>query len=150
MLSKGVCYMNTFLRFKELTLLNSAKPKPIIQLFFLLTVLLLLPGCKSLFEAVEDVKAREALEALAQVQEDYHKKNSTFARNLVQIQEAGMKLEYHTGLVYVEIEDASENSWRAVALPQNPQPQGSSLMTPTKAVSMKWMMRKFPVTCWAR
>lgn len=76
-----------------------------------------LSGCSRLYENAGDIQARQALEDLIGIQEEYHKKNNKFARNLIEIQEAGHKLEYHTGIVYLEIESANDNAWRAVALP---------------------------------
>jgi len=86
-------------------------------LIFPLLVLLLLGGCKRLFETASDVQARSALQDLMRIQEDYHKKNNRYARNLIEVGEAGFKLDYHTGIVYVEIEQADADTWRAVALP---------------------------------
>lgn len=78
---------------------------------------MVLSGCSRLYENAGDIQARQALEDLIEIQEEYHKKNNKFARNLIEIQEAGHQLEYHTGIVYLEIESANDNVWRAVALP---------------------------------
>ncbi|MFQ5481122.1 MAG: hypothetical protein ACE5ER_00075 [Nitrospinaceae bacterium] len=83
----------------------------------LLCCLVLLGGCGALYETASDVQARQALLDLIRIQGEYHQKNNRYARNLVQISEGGYTLKYHTGIVYLEIEAAGPNSWRAVALP---------------------------------
>ncbi len=87
------------------------------NLILIVSALLALSGCDRLYENAGDIQARKALEDLIQIQEDYHKKNNRFARNLLEIQEGGFKLDYHTGIVYLEIESADDTHWRAVALP---------------------------------
>lgn len=93
---------------------NSAFVKIAVLLLLALAVL---SGCGRLYQNAGDIQARDALEDLIGIQEDYHKKNGKFARNLIEIQEAGYKLDYHTGIVYLEIESANDAAWRAVALP---------------------------------
>ena len=83
----------------------------------IITLLLLLCGCKQLFETASDLQAKQALFDLIEVQQTYHKKHNRYARNLLEIRDAGLPLQYHTGIVYLEIEYADRNGWRAVALP---------------------------------
>lgn len=54
---------------------------------------------------------------LIELQKAYHKKNGKFARNFNEVQETGTKLDYHKGIVYLEIESANDTAWRGVALP---------------------------------
>lgn len=81
----------------------------------LLALLVALTGCSNIFETSADVQARQALWDLMKVQEKYHQDNKRYARNLVQIKDYNLK--YHTGIVYLEIEAADQEKYRAVALP---------------------------------
>lgn len=88
-----------------------------MRFFMCVLALVFLNGCDRLYENAADIQARKAMMDLIQLQEDYHKKNGKFARNLIEVQEGTGKLEYHTGIVYLEIESANETAWRAVSLP---------------------------------
>ncbi len=79
--------------------------------------LIFLSGCNRLYENAADIQARKAMLDLIELQNDYHTKNGKYARNLIEVQETGGKLEYHTGIVYLEIESANETAWRGVSLP---------------------------------
>lgn len=74
-----------------------------------------LPGCTEVFETDHDLQARKALQDLMAIQEQFHQKNQRYAKNLVEIQD--YNLEYHSGIVYLEIESAGQNKYRAIALP---------------------------------
>ncbi|KMP12621.1 hypothetical protein UR09_00945 [Candidatus Nitromaritima sp. SCGC AAA799-A02] len=68
-----------------------------------------------MFEHTADVQARQALFDLMKIQETFHAENNKYANNLVQIEKHNLK--YHTGIVYLEIESAGKNSYRAISLP---------------------------------
>ena len=89
----------------------------IIQIFLCVFALTFLNGCDRLYENAADIQARQAMLDLIELQKAYHKKNGKFARNFNEVQETGTKLEYHKGIVYLEIESANETAWRGVALP---------------------------------
>ena len=72
-------------------------------------------GCGQLFEHDSDVQAKKALQDLMVIQEAFHKENKRYAKNLVEIEK--YKLEYHGGIVYLEIQSANEKAYRAIALP---------------------------------
>ncbi len=89
----------------------------LIRFFICVLALLFLNGCDRLYQNAADIQARKAMLDLIELQKDYHKKNDKYARNLTELQETGGKLEYHTGIVYLEIESANDSAWRAIALP---------------------------------
>ncbi len=72
-------------------------------------------GCGQLFEHDSDVQAKKALQDLMVIQEAFHKENKRYAKNLVEIEK--YKLEYHGGIVYLEIQSANEKAYRAISLP---------------------------------
>ena len=72
-------------------------------------------GCGQLFEHDSDVQANKALQDLMVIQEAFHKENKRYAKNLAEIEK--YKLEYHGGIVYLEIQSANEKAYRAIALP---------------------------------
>ncbi|MEE9258169.1 MAG: hypothetical protein V3U37_01395, partial [Nitrospinaceae bacterium] len=83
--------------------------------FYFLCFLISLAGCSNIFETSADVQARQALWDLMEIQDNYRAENGRYARNLIQIEKYNLK--YHTGIVYVEIESADNDQYRAVALP---------------------------------
>jgi len=85
------------------------------RLLILAFLALFLTGCSGLFEHSSDVQARKALKDLMAIQEAFHKENKRYAKNLVELDK--YKLTYHAGIVYLEIESAGENGYRAIALP---------------------------------
>lgn len=72
-------------------------------------------ACTNVFETTADVQARKALQDLIEAQKKYHQENNTYASSLLSLQKYDLK--YHTGLVYMEIESAEANKFRAIALP---------------------------------
>lgn len=88
-----------------------------IAKFFLAitTGMIFFAGCSQIFETSPDVQARKALKDLMAIQEDFLGKNQRYARNLVEIED--YDLNYHTGIVYLEIEKAGKDSYRAISLP---------------------------------
>ena len=80
-----------------------------------LALLFSLSACAPVFENNADVQARQALLDLAKIQESYHAENSRYARNLVEIEKYNLK--YHNGIVYLEIESAGRDKYRAISLP---------------------------------
>ena len=81
----------------------------------ILSTLIILTGCKPIFETDRDIQARQALFDLMKIQETFHGENQRYARNLVEIEKYNLK--YHTGIVYLEIEKASKDGYRAISLP---------------------------------
>ena len=84
-------------------------------LWALILVLVSLAACKPVFETDRDVQARQALFDLMEIQESFRGENQRYARNLVEIGKYNLK--YHTGIVYMEIEKASKDGYRAISLP---------------------------------
>ena len=74
-----------------------------------------LTGCTDLFEHTSDVQARRALKDLIAIQEAFHEENKRYAKNLIELEK--YNLTYHAGIVYLEIESAGENGYRAISLP---------------------------------
>lgn len=74
-----------------------------------------LAGCSLIFENDRDVQARQAIYDLMAIQETFYQKNQRYARSLAEIEQYNLK--YHTGIVYMEIESASKDGYRAVSLP---------------------------------
>lgn len=73
-----------------------------------------LTACTHVFETSADVQARQALLGLMEVQEAFHRENQRYATNLVEAGEYHLK--YHRGIVYLEIQAADENGYRAISL----------------------------------
>ena len=59
--------------------------------------------------------ARQALLNLIKTQEAYHARNKKYAKELSQLRNYNLK--YHTGIVYLEIQSASKDEYRAISLP---------------------------------
>ena len=49
------------------------------------------------------------------IQDQFHKDNKRYAKNLLEIDKYNLK--YHNGIVYLEIESAGKNKYRAISLP---------------------------------
>lgn len=90
---------------------------PILQrsCLWLIIIALCTGGCTRIFEHDHDVQARKALQDLIAIQEQFHKENKRYAKNLVEIDKYNLK--YHNGIVYLEIESAGANKYRAISLP---------------------------------
>ncbi len=84
------------------------------KLILLFTTLFLLSGCNRIFETDQDIQARQALLDLADIQEQFHQEKGHYAKNLIEIEK--YNLNYHSGIVYLEIEKADKDSYRAISL----------------------------------
>ena len=87
----------------------------ISRLFCSFFLLIFTTSCAQWFETDVDVQARKALTDLMAIQEAFYSENQRYARNLVEIEKYNLK--YHNGLVYLEIESADKNQYRAISLP---------------------------------
>lgn len=85
------------------------------SLVFSFLLLLFTASCSQFFESTEDVQARKALTDLMEIQEAFHAENQRYARNFTEI--AKYDLKYHTGIVYMEIQSADKDQYRAISLP---------------------------------
>jgi hypothetical protein len=85
------------------------------SLFFSFLLLIFTASCAQLFETTEDVQARKALTDLMVIQEAFHAENQRYARNFTEIEK--YQLKYHTGIVYMEIQSADKDQYRAISLP---------------------------------
>ena len=72
-------------------------------------------GCTRIFENNQDAQARKALQDLIAIQDQFHQANKRYAKNLVEIEKYDLK--YHKGIVYLEIESAGKDKYRAISLP---------------------------------
>ncbi len=90
---------------------------PILQRpwLWLIIIALCASGCIRIFENDQDAQARQALQDLMAIQDQFHKENKRYAKNLLEIQKYNLK--YHSGIVYLEIESAGKNKYRAISLP---------------------------------
>jgi hypothetical protein len=89
--------------------------RQLYRLFLALALIFSLAGCADFFENSSDAQARKALMDLIDIQNKFHKQNKRYAKNLVEIQDYNLK--YHSGIVYLEIESADANGYRAISLP---------------------------------
>ena len=86
------------------------------RLTLLLTVFIfLLTACTPIFENNYDAMARQALFDLVKAQNNYWEKHNKYSKELAQLQRYNLK--YHTGIVYLEIQSASKDGYRAISLP---------------------------------
>ncbi len=85
------------------------------SLFITLLLLVFTASCAQFFEADEDVQARKALTDLMGIQETFYAENQRYARNFTELEKYNLK--YHTGLVYMEIQSADHEQYRAISLP---------------------------------
>ena len=92
--------------------MNTILQRPLI---WLIIIAFCAGGCTRIFENDADTQARKALQDLMAIQEQFHKENNRYARNLVEIDK--YDLEYHKGIVYLEIESAGKDKYRAISLP---------------------------------
>ena len=90
---------------------------PILQRpwLWLIIIALCASGCTRIFENDQDAQARKALQDLMVIQDQFHKANKRYAKNLTEIQKYNLK--YHNGIVYLEIESAGKDKYRAISLP---------------------------------
>lgn len=89
--------------------------KPLIRLFTYSFFLVFLNSCGQIFEIDADVQARQALLDLIKIQEKFYQENKRYATGHAEIEKYNLK--YHTGIVYLEIESAGKDKYRAVSLP---------------------------------
>jgi hypothetical protein len=82
---------------------------------WLIIIALCASGCTRIFENDQDAQARKALQDLMAIQDQFHKENKRYAKNLLEIEKYNLK--YHNGIVYLEIESAGKNKYRAISLP---------------------------------
>jgi len=61
------------------------------------------------------VQARQALFDLMEIQDKFYQENNRYAGKLFEIEKYNFK--YHTGIVYMEIEQAGKDGYRAISLP---------------------------------
>ena len=83
--------------------------------FLYAALLLLLTSCSNIFELDSDVQARQALFDMMKVQDQFYQENKRYAGKLFEIEKYDFK--YHRGIVYMEIEQADKDGYRAIALP---------------------------------
>ncbi len=79
------------------------------------SLLFFLTSCSNIFELDSDVQARQALFDLMKIQEQFYQENKRYAGKLAEIEKYNFK--YHTGIVYMEIEKADKDGYRAISLP---------------------------------
>lgn len=84
-------------------------------LLWLIIIAVSASGCTRIFEYDQDSQARKALQDLMAIQEKFHEQNKRYAKNLLEIEKYNLK--YHTGIVYLEIESAGKDKYRAISLP---------------------------------
>ena len=72
-------------------------------------------SCTTVFENNYDVMARQALFNLMKSQDVYRAEHDKYANELAQL--SSYDLKYHTGIVYLEIQSASKDEYRAISLP---------------------------------
>jgi hypothetical protein len=89
--------------------------KSLIRLFTYSFLLVFLNSCGQIFEIDADVQARQALLDLVKIQEKFYQENKRYANSHAEV--AKYDLKYHSGIVYMEIESAGKDKFRAVALP---------------------------------
>ena len=77
--------------------------------------MLYLMSCTTIFENNYDVMARQALFSLMKSQEIYRAEHDKYANKLAQL--SSYDLKYHTGIVYLEIQSANKDEYRAISLP---------------------------------
>ena len=85
------------------------------RLFFSLILVFFLTSCSNIFELKTDVLARQALFDLMKIQEKFYQANKRYTGSLAEIEK--YKLTYDTGIVYMEIEKADKDGYRAISLP---------------------------------
>jgi len=85
------------------------------KILFLFIFLFSVTSCATIFENNYDVMARQALFDLMKSQEIYRAEHDKYANALAQLSSYGLK--YHTGIVYLEIQSANKDEYRAISLP---------------------------------
>ena len=72
-------------------------------------------SCTAIFENNYDVMARQALFDLIKSQKTYRAEHDKYANKLAQL--SSYDLKYHAGIVYIEIQSATKDEYRAISLP---------------------------------
>ncbi len=86
-----------------------------LQSFIYSFFLVFLTSCGQIFEVDADVQARQALRDLMKIQDKFYQENQRYATGHAEIKKYNLK--YHSGIVYLEIESAGKDKYRAVSLP---------------------------------
>ena len=89
--------------------------KSLIRFFTYSFFLVFLNSCGPIFEVDADVQARQALLDLIEIQEKFYQENKRYATRFGEIEKYNLK--YHSGIVYLEIESAGKDKYRAISLP---------------------------------
>ena len=89
--------------------------KSVKKLFTYSLFLVFLTSCNQIFEIDADVQARQALLDLMAIQDKFYQENQRYATGHAEIEKYNLK--YHSGIVYLEIESAGKDGYRAVSLP---------------------------------
>ena len=87
----------------------------LFRFFTCAIALFFLTSCSNIFELDSDVQARQALFDLMEAQDKFYQDNNKYAGKLFEIEKYNFK--YHTGIVYMEIEQANKDGYRAISLP---------------------------------
>ena len=87
----------------------------LFRIFTCAIALFFLTSCSNIFELDSDVQARQALFDLMEAQDKFYQDNNKYAGKLFEIEKYNFK--YHTGIVYMEIEQANKDGYRAISLP---------------------------------
>ena len=87
----------------------------LFRFFTCAIALFFLTSCSNIFELDSDVQARQALFDLMEAQDKFYQDNNKYAGKLFEIEKYNFK--YHTGIVYMEIEQANRDGYRAISLP---------------------------------
>ena len=89
--------------------------KSLIRFFTYSFFLVFLNSCGPIFEVDADVQARQALLDLIEIQEKFYQENKRYATRFSEMEKYNLK--YHSGIVYLEIESAGKDKYRAISLP---------------------------------
>ena len=89
--------------------------KQFFKLFTYSFFIIFLTSCGQVFEIDADVQARQALLDLMEIQDKFYQENERYATGHAEIKKYNLK--YHSGIVYLEIENAGKDGYRAVSLP---------------------------------
>ena len=89
-----------------------------VKFAFLGTLIILFSACSVFFETKTDRDAQIALKKLMRVQEEFRQDHQRYAKTIFEIEKVNKyNIKYHKGLIYMEIETADVNSYRAISLP---------------------------------
>jgi hypothetical protein len=98
--------------------IRNMKFERVKHLIVILIAILFASGCGHVFEHDADVQARNALKKLITAQAQFNKDNGSYARHVSTIEDAKKyDIEYHKGVVYLEMEEVYDEGYRAISLP---------------------------------